>query len=474
MVALVVTGLVLVALPLLVAVVGGAVYLDRLAARGEQLVRDSVALAREGQALRGKLAQMERNARQYRIVGRESLVELYTERHDALVESLAALDRGALALDAEADRRQLRRAARDVLAVMQEVDADSSRLAAALERFRPMRGFAEAVTRATDTAIREELAALERASARAREFLFWQAVAAVPLTVALVGLFSWLILRPIGHLGGAIRGLGEIKPARPIAVGGPPEIRSLGEELERLRIRLERSEADKARFLRHMSHELKTPLASIREGTELIADGSLADDASAYREVVTILRDAGVELQQLIENLLVLSARDRAGAIETIDLAAVFDGALERHRLAITRQGLHIERAVDAVQFPGLRLLIQSALSNLIANAIRFSPAGATLYLRGRDHGAGIVTEVGDEGPGIPVSERPHVFEPFAQGSQQRAKAASRGTGVGLSVVRDCARAHHGHVEILDGELPGAHIRMVLYPARRAIEQEAS
>jgi len=225
MVALVVTGLVLVALPLLVAVVGGAVYLDRLAARGEQLVRDSVALAREGQALRGKLAQMERNARQYRIVGRESLVELYTERHDALVESLAALDRGALALDAEADRRQLRRAARDVLAVMQEVDADSSRLATALKRFRPMRGFAEAVTRATDTAIREELAALERASARAREFLFWQAVAAVPLTVALVGLFSWLILRPIGHLGGAIRGLGEIKPARPIAVGGPPEIR---------------------------------------------------------------------------------------------------------------------------------------------------------------------------------------------------------------------------------------------------------
>ncbi len=474
MVALVVTGLVLVALPLLVAVVGGAVYLDRLAARGEQLVRDSVALAREGQALRGQLAQMERNARQFRIVGRESLVELYAERHDAFLESLAALDRGALALDAQQDRRQLRRAANDVRAVMKNSDADSPRLAAALERFGPMRGFAEAVTRATDAAIREELAALERASARAREFLFWQAVAAVPLTVALVGLFSWLILRPIGHLARAIRGLGEIKPARPIAVGGPPEIRALGEELERLRIRLERSEADKARFLRHMSHELKTPLASIREGTELIADGSLADDASAYREVVTILRDAGVELQQLIENLLVLSARDRAGAVENVDLAAIFDEALERHRLAITRQGLHVDRAIDAVQFQGLRLLIQSALSNLIANAVRFSPAGGTLYLRGRHHGAAIVTEVGDEGPGIPVSDRPHVFEPFAQGSQQRPIGASRGTGVGLSVVRDCARAHNGHVEILDDELSGAHIRMVLYPARRAIEQGAS
>ncbi|PSQ94263.1 MAG: hypothetical protein BRD57_00725 [Proteobacteria bacterium SW_6_67_9] len=125
MVTIVVAGFALVALPLLVAVVGGAMYVDRLAARGEELVRDSVALAREGQALQGRLAQMERNARQYRILGDASLVALYRERHAAFIESLAALDRGSLALEAAIKRRRLRRIAADVETVMGDAGPNS-------------------------------------------------------------------------------------------------------------------------------------------------------------------------------------------------------------------------------------------------------------------------------------------------------------------------------------------------------------
>lgn len=461
MVTHVVAGFALVALPLLIAVLGGSIYVDRLASRGEQLVRDSVALAREGQALRVQLDQMERNARQYRILGEGSLVDLYRQRHDDFVDTLAALDRGSLALEAQAKRRHLRRAAADVLAVMRQASPEGARLAAALERFGPMREMAAALTRATDNAVRSELAALEATSGRARAFLFWQVVALVPVTFALVGLFSWLILRPIRHLGRAIRSLGAIEPARPISVGGPPEINALGEELERLRIRLERSEAEKARFLRHMSHELKTPLAAIREGTELLADGSVAAGSADHGEVVDILRRSSIELQQLIENLLVLSARERAQATEAVELQALFEEALERHHAARLRKGLGIDWGVESVSFHGLRPLIQSALSNLIGNAVRFSPNGGTLYLRGERQGQRVVLEVADQGPGIPEAERPHVFEPFAQGTQSPGTAA-RGTGIGLSVVRDCARAHEGYVEIVDERFTGAHIRMVL------------
>jgi len=461
MVTYVVAGFALIALPLLIAVLGGAVYVDRLATRGEQLVRDSVALAREGRALTAQLGQMERNARQYRILGQASLRELYGERHDDFMETLAALDRGSLELEAQTNRRHLRRAAADVLAVVREAPADSERMAAALERFGPMRAMAESLTRAADRAVRGELAALEATSSRARAFLFWQVVALVPVTFALVGLFSWLILRPIRHLGRGIRSLGAIEPARPIVVGGPPEIRALGEELERLRIRLERSEAEKARFLRHMSHELKTPLAAIREGTELLADGSVAAGSTDHQEVVDILRRSSVELQQLIENLLVLSARERAHAAESIDLQALVDEALQRHHTARLRKRLGIDWGIDSVSFYGLRPLIQRALSNLIGNAVRFSPEQGTLYVRGYRQGQQVVIEVADEGPGIPEGERPHVLEPFAQGAQAAATSA-RGTGIGLSVVRDCARAHEGYVEIVDEGFSGAHIRMVL------------
>ncbi|WP_139150874.1 sensor histidine kinase [Halofilum ochraceum] len=466
MVMLVVAGFALVALPLLVAVVGGSVYLDRLTRRSEQLVRDGVMLSRQGQTLETQLLQMERNARQYRILGRDELVGLYQERHTQLTETLDSL--GSVSLDPGAAdaRMELRGIAESVSGAIAEADPSSESLVAALERFARMRDLATGIARAADTAIRAELDALERQSARVREFLFWLTVTLVPITLALTALFAWLILRPIGRLGRAIRSLGAVEPPAPIAVGGPPEIRDLGEELERLRVRLDRSEAEKNRFLRHMSHELKTPLSAIREGTELIADGSVGVDTPAHREIVDILRSSSVELQQLIENLLVLSARDLSRKPEHIDPAALIDEAISRHRLAISSARLEVERQVDGRGFDGFRSVLQSAVSNLIGNAIRFSPEGGALYVRARRRGQRLIIEVADEGPGIPAAERPHVFEPFFQG-EASPQGHVRGTGVGLSVVRDCVRAHDGRVEIVDGEYPGAHIRITLHAQQR-------
>lgn len=466
MVTLVVAGFALVALPLLVAVIGGSVYLDRLTRRSEQLVRDGVMLARQGQALETQLLQMERNARQYRILGREELVGLYQERHTQLTGTLDALASVSLDPGAAKARRELRTIAESVAGAIAEANPSSESLIAALERFARMRDLAAAIANATDNAIRAELDALERQSSRVREFLFWLTVTLVPITLALTALFAWLILRPIGRLGRAIRSLGAVEPPAPIAVGGPPEIRDLGEELERLRVRLDRSEAEKNRFLRHMSHELKTPLSAIREGTELIADGSVGVDTPAHREIVDILRGSSVELQQLIENLLVLSARDLSRKPEHIDPAALVDEAISRHRLAISRARLEVERQVDQRGFDGFRSVLQSAVSNLIGNAIRFSPEGGALYVRARRRGQRLIIDVADEGPGIPLAERPHVFEPFFQG-EASPQGHVRGTGVGLSVVRDCARAHDGRIEIIDGEFPGAHIRMTLHAQQR-------
>ncbi len=467
MVTLVVVGFALVALPLLVAVVGGAVYIDRLTSRGEALVRDGVALARSGQALRTQLLRMERNARQYRIVGSEELVELYSERHAELIGTLDAMARQTLALGASDERAELRVLATDVGDVVRQQAPDSEALAAALERFEAMHRLGREVTAAADDSISRELGALEESSDEARAFLFWQVAALVPATLLVAAIFTWIILWPLGRLGRAIRSLGALEPPAPIAVGGPPAIRALGEELERLRGRLERSEAEKNQFLRHMSHELKTPLASIREGTELMADGSVSADSQTQREIIDILRRSSFELQELVENLLTLSARDLSQTPEPISLPALIDEVLERHRLALQSGEIRVEREVRNATFLGFRPLLQSALSNLVGNAIRFSPRGGSLHIRARRRGTRAVIEVADDGPGIPEAERPHVFEPFFQG-ESRPDAHVRGTGVGLSVVRDCARVHAGRVEVVDGEFPGAHFRLTVRAQRRA------
>ncbi|MDZ7749862.1 MAG: hypothetical protein U5K43_14535 [Halofilum sp. (in: g-proteobacteria)] len=206
----VVAGFMIVALPLLIAVVGGAIYVDRLASRGERLVRDSVALAREGQALAAQLAQMERNARQYHVVGQPGLVGLYERHAELLDDPRYARPPGARPRGERASARGCGASPVACAPRCAPRSRGSEGLAAALERFEAMRALAGEITRAADQAIREELAALEARSAQAREFLFWQVVALVPVTLLLVALFSWLILRPIGRLARAIRSLGAM------------------------------------------------------------------------------------------------------------------------------------------------------------------------------------------------------------------------------------------------------------------------
>src|ERR687896_776041 len=110
--------------------------------------------------------------------------------------------------------------------------------------------------------------------------------------------------RPIGEIDAAIRQLGGADFSRPIAVRGPEDLRYLGRRLDWLRRRLEEFETQKNRFLRHVSHELKTPLTALREGAELLNDQVAGPLAPPQRQVVGIMRDNSVKLQRLIEELL--------------------------------------------------------------------------------------------------------------------------------------------------------------------------
>ncbi len=114
--------------------------------------------------------------------------------------------------------------------------------------------------------------------------------------------------RPLRTLDRAISELGSGTLSSPIVVSGPQDLERVGRQLEWLRGRLLDLAQERSRFLRHMSHELKTPLANIREGTELLMDGAVGELDGNQREVTGILRENGIKLQRLIENLLSFSA----------------------------------------------------------------------------------------------------------------------------------------------------------------------
>ncbi len=284
---------------------------------------------------------------------------------------------------------------------------------------------------------------------------------AVALAIAL-GLTRY-IARPIAELDASIRQLGGADFSRPITVRGPEDLQTLGERLDWLRRRLAEVEAEKNRFLRHLSHELKTPLTVLREGAELLNDQIGGPLAAPQRQVVSIMRDNSVKLQALIEDLLDYQRALHAAASllpRAVALDVLVAEAVRSHELAIRAKGqrlvLELEKTIVEADPEKLRLIVD----NLLGNAVKFTPGGGTISILARADGHEATIEVIDTGPGVPVEERESIFDSFFRG---RAKASGRieGTGLGLAIAREFVEAHGGRISVVSGT-HGGHFRVTL------------
>jgi two-component system sensor histidine kinase GlrK len=278
-----------------------------------------------------------------------------------------------------------------------------------------------------------------------------------------------LVGRPMRQIDRAIRELGRGDFSREIQVSGPTDIETLAEKLEWLRLRLAESTEEKNRFLRHMSHELKTPLANIREGTELLLDGSVGELDRQQTEVTGILRENGIKLQQLIENLLSFSAWQAKTAsleIAELELKPVVFATLSQHRLVIANREIKLDLDVANERIGADEGKLRLVLENLISNAIKFTPEGGRIAVSARIDGGALAIEIEDSGPGIAADDRERIFDAFYQGKALQGGPVG-GTGIGLSVVRECVEAHGGSIELAsDSRLGGAHfvVRLPLKP----------
>jgi two-component system sensor histidine kinase GlrK len=301
---------------------------------------------------------------------------------------------------------------------------------------------------------------------------------AVALTIALA--LTRYIARPISEIDGAIRQLGGADFSQPIAVRGPEDLRYLGRRLDWLRRRLDEFETQKNRFLRHVSHELKTPLTALREGTELLHDQVAGPLAPTQRQVVGIMRDNSVKLQRLIEELLDYQRALHAAAsleVKLVSLSALVQEAAQAHELAAQAKGVRLAIDAQAATLEADPQKLRSILDNLISNAVKFTPPGGTVTVRARSGGPNAageaVIEVLDTGPGVPAEERESIFNLFFRG-RAKADAASRvkGSGLGLAIARELVEAHGGQIAVIaddaaGGPKPGAHFRVTL-PRRSA------
>ncbi|ANO50994.1 sensor histidine kinase [Woeseia oceani] len=470
---LILVGFGLVAAPLLLAIIWALFSLDRLAEQSEQLVITGVAAAEQNRLLFEQVGSLERVARQHAVLQSDDSRELLRQDFASLqarleimspMITLAAAEEPASSVSAKADSI--------VTALLQPV-ANAESTVQALSEFAPLRQDVTRLTVQLSDHIERQVEELQDNIRNAQQISAWQTAALVPGTIVVVLFFTLLVARPIRQIDQAINQLGQSGFSKPIRISGPTDLEKLGHQLDWLRLRLLELAQEKNRFLRHMSHELKTPLANIREGTELLLDGTVGDLQPAQREVTDILRLNGLKLQQLIENLLSFSAWQTKNEVLTrsdFPIRALAVAVAKAQRLALKAGQIQLRLDVQDEIINADRDKIRTVLDNLLSNAIKFTPKGGLITIRGRREERQFVLEFGDTGPGIPADEQPRIFDAFFQGKREQGGQVA-GTGIGLSVVLECIQAHDGSVELIDSdEFSGAYFRIHIPQSQAAAQ----
>jgi len=470
---LILVGFGLVALPLIVAVLWALFHLDRLAERSEQLVISGVSAAEQNRRLTEQIGSLERVSRQYVVLRNADSLALLRPDFETIEKTLGEMALLAEQAGATTLVEAVQIGVRSLVAEFERVDLTDADAQAALAEFTHVRQWVAELTASLSHHIEQELIALQESTRRAQQVSAWQTAALVPGTLILVLFFTLLVSRPIRQIDEAINQLGMSGFSTPISIKGPTDLEKLGRQLEWLRLRLLELAQEKNRFLRHMSHELKTPLANIREGTELLLDGTVGELEPAQREVTDILRTNGLKLQQLIENLLSFSAWQTKNAILTLTdfpIRALIISVAKTQRLALKAVRIQLRMSVEDIVVTADREKIRTVLDNLLSNAIKFTPQDGVIEIRLSSTADSFVLEMADSGPGIPDHESPRIFEAFFQGNQEQGGHIA-GTGIGLSVVLECIQAHDGTVELVHSdEYSGAHFRISIPQKRAAVE----
>ncbi len=460
---LLVTGFLLVAAPLAGALLYSAWNTQHLAEQSRSAVYNAAQAARGSRSLVNRIGLIERRAQQVAVLADAELAQDYERLHQdfrQLSDELARLpldDEQLAALRRTIEQEQ---ALYDLLAQRADALPQARAVAARVSELAESAHEVLAISyRVADREVEHLRAAAEAVQRRLLQLVL--ATIAVALAIALA--LTRVIARPIAELDASIRQLGRADFAQPIRVSGPQDLRDLGERLDWLRRRLTELEAQKNRFLRHLSHELKTPLASLREGAELLNDQVAGPLAPPQRAVVSIMRDNSVKLQKLIEELLDYQRALHAAAsleVRAVRLDDLVREVVEAHRLSALAKEQHVTLELAPVTVDADPEKLRSIVDNLLGNAIKFTPPGGTISVLASEADGRISIEVIDSGPGVPLEEREAVFESFFRG---RAKAGGRieGSGLGLAIAREFAEAHGGRIALVAGG-PGGHFRVTL------------
>lgn len=495
---LILIGFAVAVLPLAATLLSAVDSVDQLADSSQKVANRVAQLARINEFLRERLVDLERQAKRHLVLEDAESRTAFEEAYRNLIAVLDSLPtpvegpdlRGLTASVTAAAGAVYDRLAREQeppvpllqpghrASKMAPAEVAAKRMEIAAKRikeeadplFDELSGKARQLARAVSTASAAEVRALESQSEAVQQRILTRSSRVLPISVVLILLLAFLIIRSIRQLDLAIRRLGGGDLLRPIRVVGPKDLEYLGQRLDWLRGRLLALEEAKQQFMRHVSHELKTPLATIHEGTGLLAEEVVGVLNTEQQDIARILVANTHKLETLISSLINYSqanAHPSALRRERFEASALTRAVIEDNQILLRAKSISLKPTLRPLQVYGNPEQFRTIVDNLLSNAIKYSPEGGEIRIDLRKGGGHLELEIEDEGPGVDKEERTEIFEPFFRGKAGREGTAG-GSGLGLAIVSECVVAHHGIVEALDPRAgrTGARIRVQI-PCRQ-------
>ena len=353
------------------------------------------------------------------------------------------------------------------------------------------------VIRATREAIPEQVAISEEAAQRAQTIFLGSAILALLLSAAVSFWIVRSISRPLRRLEAGTHAVASGQFSYRLDDTGQDELAALARDFNWMTSRLSELDQMKKDFVSHVSHELKTPLASMQETIRLLLDGIPGSLNVQQRRLLELNLQSGQRLSALIANLLDLS-RMEAGVMDYVmernDLVAIVRRALAETEVPVRERNLGLEMELPGEPFwldcDADRLM--QVLHNVLGNAVKFSPPGGTIRvsLRHESHfpaalpgwwrlrhasspsreGFALLA-IADQGCGISPEAKPRIFKKFQQ-VHREGKSAGQGTGLGLTISRTIVEVHGGAIWVEDNP-GGGSVFSILLPVGEQVPQEA-
>jgi len=288
-------------------------------------------------------------------------------------------------------------------------------------------------------------------------------IVAAGLALIVAGLLSNTITRPLRQLVSGARRFARGEYRTRVPVAGPSEVAELGGAFNDMAGEIERSRDSEQAFLADISHELRTPLTSIQGFAQAIAEGEAAGEAAP--PAAKIIQRESRRLIRMVEGLLEVAKLQAGGpelARERVEATAVITSAVAALDVQAHEAGVTFDVATDGL--PALRGdpdKLAQLFTNLIDNAVKHSPRGASVSVRGAREEGQAVVRVRDRGSGLPGGAQTRLFRRFYRGEN----AQQSGAGLGLAIAQAIAVAHGGAITARNVEAGGAEFTVRLPPA---------